>query len=177
MQYPAGGLLLLRMLLPGVLHPHPAEILIQHLLGGGALAAGIPDITAVRLHSPGLFLVVAQRGQDLVDLCPGLRRPDLNERLYPAIQIPVEQIAGADEHPLLRSFSEAVYAGMLQPAAYHALHRDVFRLSRNTRPEAADPANEQLDPHPRLGALDELFHDLQTVHGIDLDGHPSGAWF
>ena len=62
---------------------------------------------------------------------------------------------------------------MLQPASHNALDRDVLCLSGDSRPKAADPANKEFHLNPRLGAFDQLFHDLGIVHGVALDGNVS----
>ena len=108
-----------------------------------------------------------------MDLFARIGRRDLDKGLDTPLEVPVQQVAGADKHALVLALAEAVDARMLKPAPDHAFDHDVLGLARNPRPQAADAADEQLDLHAGLRALDELFHDLGAVHGVDLHPDPS----
>ena len=59
---------------------------------------------------------------------------------------------------------------MLEPAADHAGDFDVVGLSGHARAQAADAADEEFHLDARLGALDELVHQVGVVEGVHLNG-------
>ena len=86
------------------------------------------------------------------------------------LEVAAEQVARADEHALIFPFAEGVDARVLKPAAYDACDRDVLRHALDAGAQAADAADKELDLYASLGALDELFHHVFVIQGVDLDG-------
>ena len=151
-----------------------AEVLVERVVArcaGNGLAA---PVGSVRLHRPALLAVGAQRVEDGEHALARFRRDAFDERLDAAAGVSVKKIAGADENALLRAFTEDKDARMLQIAPHNAAHRDVLRIPRNARTQAADAADEKLRAHPRARSADESGHNADVVHGIDLDRNAPG---
>ena len=58
---------------------------------------------------------------------------------------------------------------MLQIPSDDALDADVVGVALDARAQAADAADDHLDLDAGLGGLNQLFHDLHVVEGVDLD--------
>ena len=86
---------------------------------------------------------------------------DRHQGLDPPRQVALHPVGRGDEHlGLLRrqavAGAEADDARMLEEAADDALDPDVLRQPRHARPQAADAAHHQVDPHARDRRLVEL---------------------
>ena len=125
------------------------------------------------MHPPALLAVIPQGIEDFIQLLPGIRGDRFNKGFHPAFQISAQQIAGADEKPLIRAVAEAVDTGVLQPAAHDAGDRNVLREPGNPRTETADSPHKELDLYAGLGAFDQLLHDIQVVDGVHFHGNPA----
>ena len=53
----------------------------------------------------------------------------------------------------------------------HTGNGNVFRLSRNSRTEAADSTDKELYLNTGFGAFNQLSHNIRVVHGVDFDCH------
>jgi len=81
---------------------------------------------------------------------PALLVVNRHEELDSFIKISLHPVGRAYKHPSLAAVCKMEDTGMLQEAAYNADDLDIFTLSVNTGPQAADTADIELYPHTRL---------------------------
>jgi hypothetical protein len=86
-----------------------------------------------------------------------------------AVKVAGHEIGAAEENEWIPPVSEDIDAAMFEETVYDASNLDVFAQSGDTGPEAADPADEQLDGDSFLRAGVERLDDLWVHEGIGFD--------
>src|SRR5215472_16794282 len=155
----------------------PVGPLEEHHLAPNARAvlAPHPGVGAVRLQLGRRGVVLEADAQDLV------QQPEPDDRilhryhhLHPADEVAGHPVRGGEKHlgPLRRPEGED--SPVLQEPVGDGPDPDVLRDAEQARPEATDSADEEVDPHPRLGGGVQLA-DERRVHQVVHLGHDAPA--
>src|SRR5258705_4330886 len=84
---------------------------------------------------------------------------DRVQRLDAPIEIALHQVGAADVHLFVAAVVEPEDSRMLQEAADDGSHTDVVADARDAGAQAADAANDQVDPYAGLrGAIEHANH-------------------
>lgn len=142
-----------------------------HKIGLGVEGCGavLAVVGAVVEHPAGFYTVPELGVQDPFEHLSGLRVIDGAGDLYPAVQVPGHQVRGGDIYGLALAPAEKIDPGVLQKPAHHAGDADVVCAAGNTRQEAANAPDDELDLYPCLGGIPELINDLPLGDRVGLD--------
>src|SRR5665811_67722 len=136
------------LLAPARGHAHQDLLAVERDL---PVAARRALVTAVRHHAARLDVIHQVLRQDLVADAPHqLLIFHREEQLHAAVEIARHQVGAAQIDFLLAAVAEIEDAAVLQKPPHDAGHPNGLAHPRNSGPQAADPADQQIDPNARL---------------------------
>lgn len=125
-------------------------------------------IAPFTVQGPGLHGVPQQDVQNVIQAGLGVGGIDGTDDLHPALGVAGHHVRRTQEEALVLSRAKAVDAGVLQKAPHHAGDGDVLRVAGDAGPQAADAADDEIDPNPCTRGLGQLFHDIVVGEGVHL---------
>jgi hypothetical protein len=91
------------------------------------------------------------------------------DHLDAAVKVAGHEIGAAEENEWIPSVGEDIDSAMFEETVHDASNCEVFAESGYTGPEAADPADEELDGDSFLGAGVERLDDLRVDESVGFD--------
>src|SRR5712671_2291169 len=91
---------------------------------------------------------------------------DRRDDLHPPIEVAGHPVGGPEVQLGVAVVSEIENARVLEKTADDADHSDSITDARNSRPQAADPTDDQVDVHSGLRRIIEMLYDLRIDERI-----------
>src|SRR5262249_61152764 len=97
------------------------------------------------------------------------RVEDRTQHFAATVEIALHQVGAADEHRRVAAVLEPEHARMLEEASDDRADGDAVADAGNAGPQAADAANDEVDPHARLRRAIQPLDDFAVGQAVQLD--------